>query len=305
MVEFTGERVIPGQVEADLWNEHLARYAFAARMAAGKRVLDAGCGAGYGTAKLAAVARWAVGLDISADAVSSARAHYAAPNLLYLRASCAALPFASGSTDLLVSFEVIEHIKQWRQFLDETRRVLAPGGRLVVSTPNKAYYADSRREAGPNPFHEHEFELEEFRAELAARFPCVFLYAENHVESIGFAPLEDAASTWETAAEREHPRTDDEPHFFLAVCSDSPAEPPGAFLFLPDAGNILRTRELHIERLEGFLRRLQAEKEHLVLLLDAAEKTVIERTEWAQRLIFQSRWLRLGRWIGLGPKIGG
>ena len=54
-VEFTGERVIPGQVDADLLNEHLARYAFAARLARGKRVLDAGCGAGYGAAELARI----------------------------------------------------------------------------------------------------------------------------------------------------------------------------------------------------------------------------------------------------------
>ena len=56
MAEFTGERVIPGQVDADLLNEHLARYAFAVRLAGGKRVLDAGCGAGYGSAELAVAA---------------------------------------------------------------------------------------------------------------------------------------------------------------------------------------------------------------------------------------------------------
>ena len=55
MAEFTGERVIPGQVDVDLLNEHLARYAFAARLARGKRVLDAGCGAGYGSAELARI----------------------------------------------------------------------------------------------------------------------------------------------------------------------------------------------------------------------------------------------------------
>ena len=53
LAEFTGERVIPGEVDADLLNEHVARYLFAARMAGGRRVLDAGCGSGYGVAELA------------------------------------------------------------------------------------------------------------------------------------------------------------------------------------------------------------------------------------------------------------
>ena len=56
MAEFTGERLIPGQVDVDLLNEHMARYTFAVRLARGKRVLDAGCGAGYGSAELAQVA---------------------------------------------------------------------------------------------------------------------------------------------------------------------------------------------------------------------------------------------------------
>jgi SAM-dependent methyltransferase len=286
--------------------------------------------------------------------------------------------------DLVVSFEVIEHVPEWAEFLDEARRVLSRGGRLVISTPNKAYYADSRRETGPNPFHHHEFELDEFRAELAARFPCVYLYAENHIESIGFAPLADAAR-WDTSSEHDHPRAGDEPHFFLAVCSDAANEPVRPLLFIPDSGNMLRTRELHIERLEGFLGRLRAEKQDLVemfrkqkeelersnawareldeklqaagrrivevqdelaratagyeaqiaalqedlrtkaewaqgvqreldncaALLDTAEKTVIERTERMQHaeqllaFVRQSRWLKLGRSVGLGPEIGG
>ena len=63
MVEFTGERVVPGQVNDDLWSEHVARYAFARRFSAGKSVLDAGCGTGYGSAELARSARDVAGID--------------------------------------------------------------------------------------------------------------------------------------------------------------------------------------------------------------------------------------------------
>jgi len=53
--------------------------------------------------------------------------------------------------------------------------VLAPQGLLIVSSPNKTYYQESRAQTGPNPFHEHEFEPEEFQTELSAAFPCTLL----------------------------------------------------------------------------------------------------------------------------------
>src|SRR5215470_2202642 len=86
LAEFTGERVIPGEVDIDLMNEHLARYTFAARLARGKRVLDAGCGTGYGSAELAHAAVAVVGIDCAIEAVSFARANYRLPNLQFEQA---------------------------------------------------------------------------------------------------------------------------------------------------------------------------------------------------------------------------
>src|SRR5947209_13439233 len=106
LAEFTGERLIPGQVDVDLLNEHMARYAFAARLARGKRVLDAGCGAGYGSAELAHTAQTVVGIDVSPDAVTFARANYRLPNLTFEQASCTSLPHAEASFDLVIGFEV-------------------------------------------------------------------------------------------------------------------------------------------------------------------------------------------------------
>src|ERR1700722_4565220 len=87
--EFTGERVIPGRVEDNLFNEHLARYRFTARLAQSLkgRFLDAGCGAGYGAAELSGSEAWVLGIDVSDEAIAHARANYGVvPNLRFTRA---------------------------------------------------------------------------------------------------------------------------------------------------------------------------------------------------------------------------
>jgi SAM-dependent methyltransferase len=251
LAEFTGERLIPGQVTDDLLNEHMARYTFAARLARGKRVLDAGCGAGYGSAELAQTALWVMGLDIAGDAVEYARANYPLPNLHFAQGSCTDMPHPAAAFDLVVAFEVIEHLENFRALLLEARRVLAPNGQFIVSTPNKLYYTESRGSAGANPFHVHEFEFEEFRRELMEVFPSVSLFLENHVEGVSFQPHEDG-DTVEVRVDKREPVAD-ESHFFLAVCAHRPQVGNPTFVYIPGTGNVLRERERHIAALEGEL----------------------------------------------------
>ena len=251
MAEFTGERVIPGEVDVDLLNEHLARYAFAARLARGKRVLDAGCGAGYGSAELAQSALAVVGVDRAAEAIDFARAAYRLPNLSFERASCAALPHPDGAFDLVVAFEVIEHLENWREFLGEARRVLAPTGQFMVSTPNRLYYTESRGPDGANPFHVHEFGFEEFGAELRSVFASVSMFLENHVEGVTFQPHEPG-STVESRIDAGEPAPD-ESHFFVAVCAHRRQMGNPTFVYVPRTANVLREREKHIALLEGEL----------------------------------------------------
>src|SRR5262249_14649675 len=159
-------------VDTDLWNEHIARYHFARRLARNRRVLDLACGTGYGAAALAEAAARVTGGDVSAEAVAYAREHYDAGNLPVLQANATRLTeLADGSFDLITAFELIEHLEDWRGLLSEARRLLAYGGQFIVSTPNKLYYAESRQKAGPNPFHEHEFTFAEFEAAIAEFFP--------------------------------------------------------------------------------------------------------------------------------------
>jgi SAM-dependent methyltransferase len=251
LAEFTGERIIPGKVDVDLLNEHVARYTFAARLARGKRVLDAGCGAGYGSAELAQAADSVVGVDRAADAVDFARANYGLPNLRFEQASCEALPHPGGSFDLVVAFEVIEHLENWREFLMEARRVLAPAGQLIISTPNKLYYTESRGSNGANRFHVHEFDFEEFQSELHGVFAHVSMYLENHVEGVTFQPHEPG-QTVEVRVDAGDPAPD-ESHFFVAVCAHRRQLGNPTYVYVPRAANVLRERERHIGLLEGEL----------------------------------------------------
>lgn len=276
MAEFTGERVIPGEVDPDLWNEHAARYAFAGRMARGRKVLDAGCGAGYGAAELAREAREVLGIDIAAEAIHYAREHYRTDNLRFERASCVEIPAPVGSFDLVVAFEIIEHLSDWRGFLGEVRRVLSPGGQFLVSTPNKLYYAEARAELGPNPFHEHEFEYEEFRRELQAVFPNVALYLENHAGAIVFAP--EGASGAMDARVEEGGTNPAEAHFYLAVCSVTGGVTVAPFTYVPRAANMLREREHHIQTLEAELRQ------RIARVVELQEELASEQTKARTRI---------------------
>jgi len=243
--EFTGERVIPGEVDIDLWNEHIARYAFACQNAAGRRVLDMGCGAGYGSAMLLdSGARSVTSLDVSPEALRLTTA-----SSLRVQASASMLPLRDEVFDLVVAFEVIEHLHDWVQLLTEAGRVLSRSGLLVVSTPNKNFYAETRAETGPNPFHEHEFEFEEFASALRAVFPHMLMYVQDRSEAMIFRPI----GTETASAVRLEQIEDDisAAGFFVAVCSFSELVPLPGFVYVPRAANAIREKLRHIERLKG------------------------------------------------------
>lgn len=136
-VVFSGERMVPERVDHGNLVYHLRRYEFVRQFAGGKRVLDAGCGIGYGSEMLASVAESMVAVDYCADAVLYARQHHGRPNLRYMAADVTALCFPDSSFDVVVSLEVFEHIPDGEAYLRETHRVLKPGGVFIMSTPNQ------------------------------------------------------------------------------------------------------------------------------------------------------------------------
>jgi ubiquinone/menaquinone biosynthesis C-methylase UbiE len=178
-MEFTGERVIPGQTDLTLlFEEHLARYFFAGEFVEDRRILDLGCGTGYGSYYLRQKgARFVLGTDIDSEAVEYACSHYQALNLGYVQSNALQLPLCQKSFDVVVSFEVLEHLQAATTYLAEISRVLTDEGWLIGSTPNKLVHSMGA-EKPHNPFHWREYSPVELESLLREFFDHVFILGQ-------------------------------------------------------------------------------------------------------------------------------
>lgn len=151
-----GERMVPELHEGILiYAEHLTRYKAACSIVKDKVVLDIACGSGYGTKILASEAKKVYGVDIDRKTIDYARKHYSANNVTYLQGNGEKIPMNDNSVDVVISLETIEHVKDYKGFIKEIKRVMKQDGLAIVSTPNDLEFAEG------NHFHLHEFEYSE------------------------------------------------------------------------------------------------------------------------------------------------
>jgi len=184
-MEFTGERVVPGKTPRDIYLEHINRYVFATIWVQNKSVLDVACGTGYGVHYLVKKgARRAVGVDISIEAMNYAQDRFGEERRVsFICADGTKLPCVDNFFDVVISFETIEHIRQYRRFLLECRRVLKENGLFICSTPNRRVFSPSIGKP-LNPFHVKEFWPEEFYRLLCRYFVDVTLYGQRDVNLV-------------------------------------------------------------------------------------------------------------------------
>lgn len=140
------------------------------------KILDLGCGFGYGSTLLSGKNKIYTGCDKSVDCLRYAKKVYKIKNLVV--ADCTQLPFKDNSFDFIVFFEVIEHIEIEAQklALKEITRCLKNGGLLFISTPNREYlpgkvYKKIMKLRGKNifyfsKFHKIEYSFKEFKSML-------------------------------------------------------------------------------------------------------------------------------------------
>ena len=158
----SGERYLPDPrtYNAAMHLGHMAAYREAVRYGYGRRVLDVGCGTGYGSFLLASYgAQQVVGVDASRAAVEYARRQYVHPRLHFAQADAQHLPGLDSTFDFIVASQVIEHVASVEPFLAELRRLLAPGGACFVTTPNQRLFSPTQV---VNPHHLNEMDWDTY-----------------------------------------------------------------------------------------------------------------------------------------------
>jgi GT2 family glycosyltransferase/glycosyltransferase involved in cell wall biosynthesis/SAM-dependent methyltransferase len=193
LIDWTGERCVPWAPDVQVVYEHLHRYMWAAQWVEGLRVLDLASGEGFGAAILAGAGASVMGIDIDPLAVEHSRLNYGSPQLEFEVADALDLArFPAEEFGAVVAFEVLEHLEDHARLLAEIRRVLQPGGRLLMSTPDRPTYAAAR--VDENPYHVHELDALEFRELLASQFANVRIWGQRVMAGSALHQLDTADS---------------------------------------------------------------------------------------------------------------
>jgi SAM-dependent methyltransferase len=187
----TSERITPeafkSREEYLLYLRHLFAYGFAkGTVAENSLVLEVGCGEGYGTSLLSGNQEKVIGLDVDKNAIARAREKYGSENCVFTLYDGFRIPYEDNFFDAVISFQVIEHIRDDINFVSEIHRVLRTNGVLILTTPNGALRI-KRGQKPWNRFHIREYYPDELENLLKIKFSDVKIlgiHGNEEVQSI-------------------------------------------------------------------------------------------------------------------------
>lgn len=170
------ERAVPGVTANFLMEEATTRYKFALKYLKKGNICDMACGTGYGTNILSSKGK-VIGIDISEEALSFALTNYASTDVSFVKSDVYQTIFKDGSFTGITAFEMIEHLRKPKVFLNEVRRLLKEEGVFVVSTPNKL--TQSPHGIPMSPYHDKEYSPDELNKLLKQYFKSVTLVGQT------------------------------------------------------------------------------------------------------------------------------
>jgi len=295
-LEWTGERYVP-QIRGIIALEHLHRYAFASEHVKDKVVLDIACGEGYGSEILSRYAENVYGFDIDSKTIKHASKKYVKQNLHFQVASCTKIPLPDSSVDVVVSFETIEHVDEQELMLFEMKRIMRPGGILIISSPDKHEYSEIM--CRMNPFHVKELTISEFSKVLSSFFNNIALFGQRVIYGSALTGLDEFTPWLKTYEFSKLPcevvqaQSLPKPAYVLAICSDNPI--PRSFGSMCEQNITEAEQYVDLEKILLQTQEEAAERtkwaqnldEELVKTREAvarAQGEAAERTKWAQNL---------------------
>ena len=173
------ERWVKGFLHPKYEMEHIERYRFALQFVNNKNVLDIACGSGYGSFLIAEQgnALKVTGVDLDADAVRYGNFRYA--HHLVNRFVDDATKYSSATPfDVIISYETVEHLSDYRLFLKNIDQNLAEDGTFIISTPISK---NTTIKPNHNPYHEIEWSYSDFTKLLQEYFILKDTFIQNAV----------------------------------------------------------------------------------------------------------------------------
>lgn len=158
-------------IENDLFSytfiQHQRVYDFCKKYIKNKNVLEAGCGSGFGTYRLADYAKNIIGIDVDEFSLNKAKEKFKKPNLSFILGDITSLGL-SRKFDVIISLQVIEHIEEDLFFVEKLQSMLETNGLLILSTPNRLTSSFNE-----NPYHVREYSFKELQQLLKRNFKSV------------------------------------------------------------------------------------------------------------------------------------
>lgn len=224
-LEWTGERYVP-QIRGSIALEHLHRYAYACEYVKGRVVLDIASGEGYGSEMLSRTAEHVYGVDIDHLSIAHSIRKYNSEKLTFREGSCIEIPLEDASVDVVVSFETIEHIIDHDKMMLEIKRIMRPGGILIMSSPERHEYSEVHKQQ--NPFHLKELNHDEFISLLKKHFNHTSCMGQRVIHGSALVEIGKSSGVTKTYQFDQLPNKVDatcglpRPIYLIGICSDVP-----------------------------------------------------------------------------------